>query len=146
VESAAAIVPDTARLSGTIRYFEDEVCELAKTRMKELCAGLFIAYGVEISIELRNIFDVLHNDDDLSEAYLEAAADIVGVENVTATDQPVTGSEDFADLLKVVPGSYIRLGHTGTTGLHNPSFFLDPQILPVGSSIMARIAERRVSA
>ena len=144
--SAYNIVPDTARLAGTIRYFKDEVCALAETRMKELCEGLAIAYGVEIRIDLRNVFNVLSNDDALSDAYLEAAADIVGAENVSATDQPVTGSEDFADMLKVVPGSYVRLGHSGTTGLHNPSFFLDPQILPVGASIMARIAERRLSA
>jgi metal-dependent amidase/aminoacylase/carboxypeptidase family protein len=114
--------------------------------MKELCDGFAVAYGVEIRIDLRNIFDVLNNDPALSDAYLEAAADIVGTENVTDTDDPATGSEDFADMLKVVPGSYVKLGHNGTTGLHNPSFYLDPEILPVGASIMARIAERRLSA
>ncbi len=144
--SAYNIVPDTARLAGTIRYFKDEVCELAEKRMKELCDGFAVAYGVEIRIDLRNIFDVLNNDPALSDAYLEAAADIVGTENVTDTDDPATGSEDFADMLKVVPGSYVKLGHNGTTGLHNPSFYLDPEILPVGASIMARIAERRLSA
>ena len=62
------------------------------------------------------------------------------------TDEPATGSEDFADMLKVVPGAYCRVGHAGTTGLHNSSFFLDPEILPIGASIMARIAERRLSS
>ena len=143
--SAYNIVPDTATLAGTIRYFKDEVIELAETRMRELCAGFAVAYGVEIRIDLRNIFDVLMNDASLSDAYLEAASDIVGAENISSTDQPATGSEDFADMLKVVPGAYCRVGHTGTTGLHNPSFFLDPEILPVGASIMARIAERRMA-
>ena len=138
-------MPDTARLAGTIRYFKDTVCTLVETRLKELCDGVAIAYGVEIRVDVRNIFDVLVNDDALSDAYLEAAADIVGAENVAETDQPATGSEDFADMLRVVPESYIRLGHSGTTGLHNPSFFLDPDILPVGASIMARVAERRLS-
>ena len=143
--SAYNIVPDTATLAGTIRYFKDEVIELAETRMRELCAGFAVAYGVEIRVDLRNIFDVLMNDHALSDAYLEAATDIVGAENISSTDQPATGSEDFADMLKVVPGAYCRVGHTGTTGLHNPSFFLDPEILPVGTSIMARIAERRMA-
>lgn len=144
--SAYNIVPDSARLAGTIRYFKDEVCELAETRMKEICDGHALAFGVEIRVDLRNIFDVLQNDERLSDAYLEAAADIVGAENVSDIDQPATGSEDFADMLKVVPGSYVKLGHTGTMGLHNPGFFLDPAILPVGASIIARIAERRLSA
>ncbi len=144
--SAYNVVPDMATLAGTIRYFKDEVCELAETRMRELCAGFATAYGVEITIDLRNIFDVLMNDADLSDAYLEAAADIVGKENVSSADEPATGSEDFADMLKVVPGAYCRIGHSGTTGLHNPSFFLDPDLLPVGASVMARIVERRLAS
>jgi amidohydrolase len=144
--SAYNIVPDTATLAGTIRYFKDEVCELAESRMRELCAGFALAYGVEITIDLRNIFDVLMNDADLSDAYMQAAEDIVGKENISGQDEPATGSEDFADMLKLVPGAYCRVGHSGTTGLHNPSFFLDPEILPVGASIMARIVERRLVA
>ncbi len=144
--SAYNVVPDTATLAGTIRYFKDEVCALAETRMRELCAGFATAYGVEITIDLRNIFDVLMNDAELSDAYLEAAADIVGAENVSGADEPMTGSEDFADMLKVVPGAYCRIGHSGTTGLHNPSFFLDPDLLPVGASVMARIVERRLAS
>lgn len=144
--SAYNIVPDTATLAGTIRYFKDEVCALAETRMRELCEGFAKAYGVEIHLDLRNIFDVLMNDADLSDAYMEAATDIVGKDMISGTDEPATGSEDFADMLKVVPGAYCRIGHSGTTGLHNPGFFLDPEVLPVGASIMARIAERRLVA
>ena len=142
--SAYNVVPDTATLAGTIRYFKDEVIELAEARMQELCDGIATAYGVDISLDLRNIFDVLINDDGLSDAYLEAAADIVGAENVSDQAAPATGSEDFADMLKVVPGAYCRVGHTGTVPLHNPGFMLDPELLPVGASIMARVVERRL--
>ena len=86
------------------------------------------------------------NDEKLSEAYLEAAKDIVGKENISGTQEPATGSEDFADMINVVPGAYCRIGHSGTTGLHNPSFFLDPDVLPIGASVMARIVERRLPA
>ena len=144
--SAYNIVPDTATLAGTVRYFSDDVIALVETRMKELCDGFALAHGVDIKLDLRNVFDVLINDADLSDAYLEAAADVVGKENVSDANQPATGSEDFADMLKVVSGSYCTLGHSGTVGLHNPGFFLDPDILPVGASIMARIVERRLAA
>ncbi|MEM9331094.1 MAG: M20 aminoacylase family protein [Pseudomonadota bacterium] len=142
--SAYNIVPDTAHLAGTIRYFADDVRDLAQNRMQELCNGIALAYGVDIKLDLRNVFDVLINDAELSDAYLEAAADIVGEENVTDDQEPATGSEDFSDMLKVVPGSYCRIGHSGTLGLHNPGFVLDPALLPVGASIMARIVERRL--
>ena len=142
--SAYNVVPDTAKLAGTIRYFKDEVCELAERRMKELCAGFAQAYGVEITCETRNIFNVLQNDSDLSDAYMEAAGDIVGADNVTERKEPVTGSEDFADMLRVIPGAYCTLGHGGNVPVHNPKFQIDPGILPVGASIMARIVEKRL--
>ena len=142
--SAYNVVPETATLAGTIRYFKDEVFEVASARMRDLCAGFGAAYGVDIKVDLRNVFDVLVNDSDLSDAYMEAAADIVGAESINAEDEPATGSEDFADMLKVVPGAYCRVGHADTVPLHNPGFVLDPAILPVGASIMARIVERRL--
>ena len=142
--SAYNVVPETAHLCGTIRYFKDSVYELAERRMIELCEGMGRAYGVEIKADLRNVFDVLHNDAALSDAYMEAAADIVGAENISPNEEPATGSEDFADMLKVVPGAYCRVGHTGTVPLHNPGFVLGTEVLPVGASIMARVVERRM--
>lgn len=142
--TAYNIVPETASLAGTIRYFKDEVYNLAAARMADICKGFAVAHGVEIELDVRNVFDVLINDAALSDAYLEAAADIVGAENTSDQDQPVTGSEDFSDMLKLVPGAYCSLGHSGTLPLHNPGFVLGEEILPIGASIMARIIERRL--
>ena len=142
--AAYNVVPDTATLAGTVRYFRDAVYDLAAERMRSICEGFALAHGAEITVDLRNVFDVLHNDADLSDAYIEAAAEIVGADNTTADDAPVTGSEDFADMLKVVPGAYCRVGHSGAVALHNPGYVLDPDILPVGASIMARVLEKRL--
>ena len=112
--------------------------------MTELCEGFAKAYGVEIEVDFRNIFDVLINDEKLSDAYMEAAADVVGAENVSDKNEPATGSEDFADMLRVIPGAYCTVGHAGTMPLHNPEYVLDPAILPIGASIMARVVEKRL--
>ncbi|WP_299632371.1 M20 aminoacylase family protein [uncultured Roseobacter sp.] len=142
--NAYNVVPEKAHLAGTIRYFKDEIYAVAAERMETICKGFAAAHGVEIDLDLRNVFDVLINDADLSEAYMAAAADIVGVENTSTENTPVTGSEDFADMLKVVPGAYCNLGHSGTVPLHNPGFVLGEEILPIGASIMARVVERRL--
>ena len=142
--AAYNVVPQTATLAGTIRYFKDDIYELAAGRMKAICDGMAVMHGVEIELDLRNVFDVLINNDELSDAYMEAAGDVVGAENLNPNAQAVTGSEDFADMLKVVPGAYCVVGHAGTMPLHNPGFVLDPELLPIGASIMARVAERRL--
>ena len=87
---------------------------------------------------------MLVNDADLSDAWTQAAADVLGADNVRDDSQPFTGSEDFADMLQQVPGAYGNLGHAGTVPLHNPGFVLDEGILPVGASIYARLIERRL--
>lgn len=142
--SAYNVVPGEARLSGTIRYFNDAMRDLTEERIAALCQGAAVAYGVEVEFDSRNIFDVLVNDADLSDAYMEAARDVLGAENVSEKTTPVTGSEDFADMLKVVPGAYCTLGHSGSTPLHNPGFVLGKEILPVGASVLARIVEKRL--
>ena len=142
--AAYNVVPDTATLAGTVRYFKDDVIALAEARMQELCDGFGKAYGVEITLDMRNVFDVLVNDEALSDAYMEAAADVLGAENVSEKAEPATGSEDFADMLKVIPGAYCVVGHEGDVPLHNPGFVLDTGILPIGASIMARLVERRM--
>ncbi|MBU74768.1 MAG: amidohydrolase [Rhodospirillaceae bacterium] len=142
--AAYNVVPETAHIAGTVRYFSDEVRSLAMHRMQTICNGIATAYEVEIDLDMRNVFDVLVNDPELSDAYIEAATDILGSENVSDISVPATGSEDFADMLRLVPGAYCRVGHTGTKGLHNPAFVLGTELLPIGASIMARIVENRL--
>ncbi|MGM0560736.1 MAG: M20 aminoacylase family protein [Pseudomonadota bacterium] len=144
--SAYNVVPGKASISGTIRYFSEELRDLTHERIKELCAGLEKAYGVTIKPDLRNIFHVLMNDPELGQEYLKAAADVVGADNAIETEKYATGSEDFADMLRVVPGAYCRVGHAGSVPLHNPEYVLDDGILPIGASIFSRIVERRLPA
>lgn len=142
--SAYNVIPNSATLAGTIRYFDDALCELAHRRIHQLCQGLEKAHDVRISVELRNIFNVLVNDPKCSQSYIEAAREIVGEDNAELVDRRVTGSEDFADMLQVIPGAYCWIGHEGSIPLHNPGYVLDDGILPVGASIMARMVERRL--
>ena len=142
--TAYNVVPDRATLAGTIRYFEDSDRDMIHARVEALCAGLAQAHGVAIEADLRAIFTVLDNDPELSGEYVAAAAEIVGQEAALLGGGRRTGSEDFADMLRVVPGAYCRLGHAGTVPLHNPAYVFDDACLPVGASVMARMVERRL--
>ena len=144
--SAYNVIPSDCTISGTMRFFDTELANTVRERIKALCDGVATGYGIEVEFDNREIFDVLVNDEQLSQEMLQIAADVVGSDNVTESTQLRTGSEDFADMLRVVPGAYCRLGHEGTLPLHNDGFFLGEEILPVGASIYARIAEQRCSS
>ena len=141
--SAYNVIPSDCTLSGTMRYFDKEIAKLVRTRMKEIIEGIEKSYSVEIELDNREIFDVLVNDQELSKVMLDVASEIVGVENAFFRTDLVTGSEDFSDMLQVVPGAYCNIMHRGTLPLHNDGFILDDGILPIGASIYARLVEKR---
>ncbi|MBV8764279.1 MAG: amidohydrolase [Hyphomicrobiales bacterium] len=142
--SAYNVIPDEAKLSGTMRTFSDKVRELTRERMRNIATGIALSFGVEVDVDIRDIFTVLENHEEQSHAVAKIANEIVGAENVSMDPQPKMGSEDFADMLRAVPGAYFWLGHEGSVPVHNPGFILDDAILPVGASLFARIIETRL--
>ncbi len=144
--SAYNIIPGEAVISGTSRMFTDEVRQQIRTRINEIAAGIEASFGVEVEVDIRNIFGVLENDEPLSHSFAELARDVVGEENVLLGGKPNTGSEDFADMLRAVPGAYFTIGHEGTAALHNAGFTFDDSILPLGSTLLARIVETRAAS
>lgn len=142
--AAYNVIPGEARLAGTVRAFSDEVRALIRERMRTIAAGVAAAFGVEIKVEIRDIFTVLENHAEHAAAVAEVAREIVGGANVDTSPTPKMGSEDFADMLRSVPGAYFWVGHEGKVPLHNPGFILDDGILPVGASLFSRIVETRL--
>lgn len=144
--SAYNVIPDTARFGGTLRFFSGRVRDLAQSRVRDICQGFAMAHGIGIDVEFRETFDVLVNHGEAADALMAAAAEIIGEDGVSDDERLSGGSEDFADMLREVPGAYGWLGHGGTVPLHNAGFVLDESILPVGASILARVAERQLRA
>lgn len=142
--SAYNVIPNEAKLAGTVRTFSNEVREQVRERMRTLAAGIASAFQVEIDVQIRDIFSVLVNNELHAHAVADVAREIVGADNVSTTPAPKMGSEDFADMLHAVPGAYFWLGHEGSVPVHNPGFVLDDAILPVGASLFSRIIETRM--
>ena len=74
----------------------------------------------------------------------EVARTVVDADKVITRSKPKMGSEDFADMMQVVPGAYFWVGHDGSVPVHNPGYVLDDKILPIGASMFARIIETRL--
>jgi amidohydrolase len=144
--SAYNVIPDDAKLCGTVRGFSDESRALMRKRMRAICAGVAATFEVDIDVDIRDIFSVLVNSAEHSNFVADVAREVVGAQNVSTKPQPKMGSEDFADMLHAVPGAYFWLGHGGSVPVHNPGFTLDDGILPVGASLFARLIETRMPA
>ncbi|MCC8938350.1 amidohydrolase [Bradyrhizobium sp. Arg68] len=142
--SAYNVIPGDAWMCGTVRCFSDEIRQLIRKRMREIAAGFAAAYGAEISVEIRDGFSVLVNQEEQSRVVEEVARTVVDPAKVITRSTPKMGSEDFADMMQAVPGAYFWVGHDGSVPVHNPGYILDDKILPIGASMFARIIEKRL--
>lgn len=143
--SAYNVIPNEAHMAGTVRIFDAQLRTRIRARMQELVDGIAAAFRVEIALDIRDIFSVLENARAQTDHVIEVAREIVGEENLLLAPEPRTGSEDFADMLHAVPGSYFFLGQGHDVPVHNPGYMFDDAILPVGASMLARIVERRLA-
>jgi hippurate hydrolase len=144
--SAYNVIPGEAVISGTARMFTDAARQHIRERIRGIAAGVAATYGIEAEVDIREIFGVLENDEVLSHGFASLARGVAGEENIVVGGKPNTGSEDFADMLRAVPGAYFTIGHEGTAMLHNAAFTFDDSILPLGSTLLARIVETRAAS
>jgi amidohydrolase len=142
--SAYNVIPGEAKLCGTVRAFSDEVRAMIRGRIREICAGMASAFQVEITADVRDTFGVLVNQEEQSKVVEQVARTVVDPDKVITSVRPRMGSEDFADMMRVVPGAYFWVGHEGSVTVHNPGYVLDDKILPIGASMFARIIETRL--
>lgn len=141
--SAYNVIPETAQISGTIRTFEDETRAMIHDRMQTIADSIARGFGATAKLNINHNFSVLRNSAEQSKAALSIAQTLVGSSLTMEESDPLTGSEDFADMLNHVPGAYLLLGQGPGPNLHNPAFDFNDEVIPIGSSLFARIAEER---
>jgi hippurate hydrolase len=138
--TAFNIIPETARLGGTVRTIDPELRKRIPERMEEVACG--IAHGMRGDIELdyRFSYPVTRNHDDAVELALGVAGKLFGEERAVELTHPSMGAEDFAFFLEKVPGAFIWLGVGDVSGLHTPKFAFDEEILPQGAALLTALA------
>jgi amidohydrolase len=148
--SADNVIPDRARLLGTVRTFTPQVTARVTERIEEVAAGIAAAHGVRIEPRLIPGYPVLVNDADCAGAVESVARDVVGPAAVSSADLPMAGSEDFAFFARERPSAYFFLG-AGRPGedtpvCHHPDFDFDDDLIPTGMAMFLGIVRHRFAA
>jgi len=142
--NAPNVIPDTVRIEGTFRTVDEAWRKKAKTRMKEIAAGVAMQTGATIDFQIEDGNPSLYNDPALAQAVREHAAGYLGHNNVADLDIWMA-SEDFARYGERVPACFFRVGVRNesrgiTAGLHTKEFDIDEDALKVGAGLFAWIA------
>ncbi|HJR59290.1 MAG TPA: amidohydrolase [Vicinamibacterales bacterium] len=138
------IIPETARLVGTIRTFDDDVQNDIHARVKKIAEGIAAAGGATADVKIHRGYPVTANDPKLTEQMLPTLERVApGKVNQS---ELITGAEDFTYYQRQAPGLFVFLGITPpdqagkAPANHSPLFYVDEAALPTGVRALANLA------
>ncbi len=135
------VIPQTATISGTARFFAREVGQAIEDAMRRLAEGVAAGFGATASLDWRLIFAPTVNSAEPTAAVIDAVRDLVGEANLVTSKPPVMGSEDFAFMLEQVPGAYLNVGNGPGFSPHHPKYMFNDEAIPFGAGLYARLVE-----
>ncbi len=139
------VIPEAARMSGTARTMKRETMNLIEQGMTRVVGNVAAAFGAAASADFRLIFAPLVNEPAATAEIADAAAELVGEDNVDRDRPPASASEDFSFMLEQVPGAYINLGNGEQSApVHNDGYNFNDEAIPYGSALFARLIERKL--
>jgi len=146
---ASNVVPDDMQLTGSLRYFSKDVGDEVKDKIKNIVEGVSNSMGASATFESVPNYPATINTPKHAELCANAAAMVVGENNVLRNEQPTMGSEDFAFLLNASEGAYIWIGNglvpedspKGGCMLHNTQYDFNDEILPIGASYWVQLVQ-----
>jgi hippurate hydrolase len=142
------VIPQTARISGTVRAFSSQVMNQIEARIRELSRGVATSFGATSTVDFRNIFAPTINNPEQAEYAAGICNDLVSEEKVIRNPPLIMASEDFSFMLEQVPGCYVNIGNgdgKSVCEVHNPGYEFNDQAIPYGVSFFANLVEKKLA-
>ncbi|KUF11964.1 M20 aminoacylase family protein [Pseudoponticoccus marisrubri] len=139
--TAMNIVPDSAVINGTVRYFDKDVQAVVIARMEEIATFQAQSFGMSATLDYDKGYPPTINHPAQAAFAAAVAREVVGAERVEDDCPPIMPGEDFAYMLEARPGAYLFLGQGDTPMCHHPAYDFNDRIAPIGASFFARLVE-----
>jgi len=138
------IIPDSARLVGTIRTFDTAVQDDIHARIRRIAEGVAAGAGATVDVQIHRYAPVTANDPALTARMLPTLERVAP--GRVKESEFITGAEDFTFFQQKVPGLFVFLGITPPDQVgkapanHSPFFYVDEAALPTGVRALAHLA------
>jgi hippurate hydrolase len=140
------VIPDNVRMKLGFRTLSDAVAEKIEAEIWRICSGVAAAHGMTVEVtrpdDVGKPYPTTVNHPKETDVAVEAMRAVAGADNVMDGIKPVMGSEDFAFMLKAVPGAYIFMGNGDTAPVHHPAYDFNDEAIPYGVSYWSELARR----
>ncbi len=136
------VLPDECIIRGTTRWYEDEVGDCIEQRMAQLANSVAAGFGCTARIGYERRYPATINDPGSARLIRDIAA---GIRLSVVDAAPTMGAEDFAYMLRAVPGCYVWLGAArpgDNPGLHSARYDFNDAALPAGIELWVSLVRR----
>jgi amidohydrolase len=138
------IIPDTVRLVGTVRTFDDAMQADIHERITRTAQRIAEAAGATADVRIDRLYPVTANHPQLTARMLPTLERVAGAKLMELGK--ITGAEDFTYYQREVPGLFIFLGITPKEQVgkapanHSPRFFVEESALITGVRALTHLA------
>lgn len=144
---ARNVIPATAEMKGTVRYFDPSLDDFFKQRMEQIIAGICQSHNATYTLDYRKLYPALINDRAIAALVRSVAETVIETPAGVVPECQTMGGEDMAFFLQEVPGCYFFLGSANLNkGLayphHHPRFDFDETALATGVELFVRCVEK----
>lgn len=141
------IIPESCEVGGTMRAVKKEVLDKIGEEIEKITKAVCQIYGTCYDSHIESFGGGVCNAAKLLDGVKEAAAEVLGKENVYIIEEDNLGGENFSEYSERVPSVYMFIGirpkeKAEIPGLHSPDYQFDDSVLARASAAFAEIAYR----
>ena len=145
--TALNVIADTARMSGTVRYFNPDQGALIAQRIEQVIAGVCQSLGAHYELDYWRLYPPVINDAEIAKLVRSVAEGVVETPIGIVPECQTMGGEDMSFFLQAVPGCYFFLGSANPAKNlayphHHPRFDFDEAALKIGVEMFVRCVEK----
>ena len=145
--TAMNIIPETARLTGTLRADTKEAQTKLVQRVREVTQATAAVYGATADIEISAGGPPLICDPATTDDFVKYMRELDLPGAMEYPNISASASEDFAFVAERVPSAFMYLSsgymdERGNYSAHNPKVQFNEEVLPRGAAYLAQCAQR----
>jgi len=138
------VIPQQAVIRGTVRTFDAKIQDMAESRIKQIATGIASTFEAKAEVDYQRRYPATINYAKQADIAIKAAKNVVGEASVIIDPNPSMGAEDFAFMLKKIPGAYVWLGAGQGANLHNPAYNFNDEVLTTGVEYFIEIVNQEL--
>lgn len=111
-------VPAAVKLTGTIHAVDEDVRKQLPSLIETTIQGITDAYGCDYHLKIVSGSPIVASDKNVTTNLKKSAEEILGKDKVTIINYPKMVTENHAQFLRYLPGSFVHLGTGSVENTH----------------------------